>query len=154
MRVLLTGTLAAGLLIGAGCTQKVVIQPATSTSSVAPGLVVERFLRSANTAAANDTAGIIEMGRLMGTRKGPVIDQWPRDEVQQRMFLTAAILKHDDYKVLGEQLVPGRMNEARQINVELTMGPRKVTVPFTMVRAQRDSWLVEEIALANITSKR
>ncbi len=157
MRVLLlTGTLAAGLLVAsAGCVQKVETRPITSAgSAVAPALVLEQFLRAANAAASNDSTGVIVMGRLLGNKNGPVSEQWPREEVQQRMFLTATILKYDDYKIMGEQIVPGRLNEARQINVEITMGQRKVTVPFTMVRAPHDTWLVENIALANITGQR
>ncbi|MGH7469136.1 MAG: hypothetical protein ACRENP_14360 [Longimicrobiales bacterium] len=151
----LTGALAAGLLFSSGaCVQKVEVRPMSSGSAVAPGLVLEQFLRAANAAAANDTAGIVVMGRLLGNKEGPVSQQWPRQEVQQRMFLTASILKHDDYKILGEQIVPGRLHEARQINVEMAMGPRRVTVPFTMVRSKADNWLIESVALENVTGKR
>jgi hypothetical protein len=125
-----------------------------SGSAVAPGLVLERFLRAANAAAANDSMGIVAMGRLLGNKQGPVSEQWPRQEVQQRMFLTASILRHDDYKILGEQIVPGRLHEARQINVEMVMGQRRVTVPFTLVRTSADNWLVESVALENVTAKR
>ncbi|MGH7461074.1 MAG: hypothetical protein ACREMA_08605, partial [Longimicrobiales bacterium] len=60
---------------------------------------------------------------------------------------------HDDYRILGEQIVPGRLSEARQINVEFAVGTRKVTVPFTMVRFKADSWLVENIDVERITGR-
>ena len=146
--------LAAGVLLVA-CTQRVEVQPVSApVSSVTPALVVEQFLRAANAAAANDSAGVQVMGRLLGNKDGPVSEQWPPQEVHQRMFLTANILKHDDSKIIGEQLVPGRPNDAKQLNVELTMGQRKVIVPFFMVLAKGERWLVERIDLEAITKGR
>jgi hypothetical protein len=153
----LTGTLVAGFILSsAACVQKVVVPapPAAANSALGPALVIEQFLGAANAAAASDSTGLVTMGKLLGNKAGPVNEQWPRQEVQQRMYLTASILKHDDYKITGEQIVPGRLNEARQINVEMTMGTRKVTVPFTMVRSRGDAWLVEKIDLENVTAKR
>ncbi len=136
-------------ILVAACAQRIDVQPA---GSVGPALVVEQFLRAANAAAANDSSGVQVMGRLLGNKEGPVSQQWPPQEVHQRMYLTASILKHDDAKIIGEQLVPGRISEAKQLNVELTMGPRKVTVPFILVLAKGDKWLVECIELEQITN--
>jgi hypothetical protein len=158
MRVatLVAGAFCAGLAcMVSACVQKVESrpQPAVSGSAVAPGLVLEQFLRAVNAAAANDTSGVTVMGRLFGTTEGSVnrVDE-PRN-VEQRMFLIASILRHDDYKILGEQIVPGRLNEARQINVEMAIGERKVTVPFTMVRTRADNWLVESVGVETLTAR-
>jgi hypothetical protein len=145
-------TVAAGaLLLAAGCAKRVEVvqQPA---GSVAPAIVVEQFLRAANAAAANDSNGVVVMGRLLGNKNGPVSEQWPRDEVNQRMFLTANLLKHDNAQITGEQLVPGRLNEAKLFNVELTIAKRKTTVPFIMVLGKGDRWLVECIELERLTN--
>jgi hypothetical protein len=115
--------------------------------------MLEQFLRASNAAASNDTSGVLAMGRLFGTKDGPINDVEGRQLVEQRMFLIASVLKHDDFRILSEQLVPGRLSDARQITVEMTMGPRKVTVPFTMVRTHRDKWLIEVIELEKITAR-
>jgi hypothetical protein len=143
---------AASILLTAACTKQTVIVPQPASSSLAPALVVEQFLRAANAAAANDSNGVLTMGRLLGNRNGPVADQWPRTEVQQRMFLAASILKHDGARITGEQLVPGRLNDAKQFNVELTIGARKVTVPFVMVLSKAEQWLIECIELEHLTN--
>ena len=145
------GLTAACILLAAACTQQVQMLPVTS---VGPALVVEQFLRAANSAARNDTSGVAAMGRLWGTKDGLATDQMPAQEVQQRMLLTASILRHEDSKIVGEQLVPGRINEAKQLNVELTQGPRKVIVPFFMVLSKGDRWLVERVDLEAITKSR
>jgi hypothetical protein len=148
----LIGTLASALFCAA-CVQKVEVRPGTGLA-VSRTFVLEQFLRASNAAAASDTSGLVTMGRLFGTKAGPTTGVDSRKIVEQRMYLIASILRHDDYRILGEQLVPGRLQEARQINVEMTMGPRKVTVPFTMVRTSHDGWLVENIALEIITAKK
>jgi hypothetical protein len=151
---LLIGTLASALFCAA-CVQRVEVRPAPGTGvAVSRTFVLEQFLRASNAAAASDTSGIVTMGRLFGTKAGPTTGVDSRKIVEQRMYLIASILRHDDYRILGEQLVPGRLQEARQINVEMTMGPRKVTVPFTMVRTSNDGWLVENIELEIITAKK
>ena len=115
---------------------------------VGPTLVLEQFLAAAN---AQD---LVKMGTMFGTAdQGSVSGQWPKDEVEKRMFIFANVLRHDDYKIEGETLVPGRLNEAKQLNVSLTQGPKKVTVPFTLVR-RKDSWLVEIIDVEKLIGSR
>src|SRR3990172_649691 len=82
----------------AGCASK---SPVTD-SALAPAMVVERFLRAANT---ND---LDTMGRLFGTRAGPVAERDSRKELDDRMFVLASVLRHTDYQILNEQIVPGR----------------------------------------------
>jgi hypothetical protein len=129
----------------AGCvTQQVQPMPSPPLSSVAPVLVVEQFLRAAN---SND---LDTMARLWGDRTGSVLRRWPRDEIDRRMLATASLLRHRDFGIEGEQIVPGRRDEAIQLIVRLRIQERDVQVPFTMVRTATGDWLVEEIGLDRI----
>ena len=114
---------------------------------LAPALVVERFLQAAN------RSDLATMARLFGTRDGPVAERDPRAEVEQRMYALASILRHDDYALQGERLVPGRTGEAVQIVVRMRIGSRQVPVPFTVVRTERRGWLVEQIDIEAITGR-
>ena len=145
--VVMRSSLALLTLAGLGaCTRRVDVTP---SSMVGPTLILEQFLTAAN---AQD---LTKMGTLFGTAdKGSVTGQWPKDEVEKRMFIFANVLKHDDYTIEGEQLVPGRLNEAKQLNVALRQGQRRVTVPFTLVRTKNDAWLVEQFDMQKITGSR
>lgn len=112
-----------------------------------PLLVVEQFLRAAN---AKDLA---RMAQLFGTKDGPIANRDPRDQVEQRMFAIASVLRHDDFEVESEQLVPGRSTEAIQLTVKLTISGSPYQVPFTMVRYKDQSWLVEQIGIEVITKQ-
>ncbi len=110
-------------------------------SSVAPALALEQFLRAAN-ASDLDT-----MARLFGTKDGP----WARNvndvDADQRMLMFASALKHDDYLILGDALVPGRRNEATQLTVRLTRDGRNTDVWFVMAWAGGLGWMVEQFNL-------
>lgn len=135
---------AAGLVVGC-TTQTVQDTRAPLTPGVGPSLVLERFLRAAN---AND---LETMSQLFGTKDGNLLRRDDRPEVEQRMFVLASLLRHDDYQIQGTEIVPGRLREATRLMVLMTFGDRKVVVPFTMVRAGGDSWLVEQIGIERIT---
>lgn len=144
-----TWGLAAALLLAAGCGGG---RPApapsdASAGGLAPALVVERFLQAAN------HKDLATMARLFGTRDGPVAERDPQSEVEQRMYTLASILRHDDYALEGERLVPGRTGEAIQIVVRMRFGNRQVPVPFTLVRTARRGWLVEQIDVEAITGR-
>ena len=131
----------------AACAQKTV---ATSTQSdIAPTMVVESFLRAAN---SND---LDTMMKLFGSKDGPFEGTRPKKEVDDLMFVLATIVRHEDYKLRGTSIVPGRRDEATNILVELKLrGVEKpITVPFTMVR-YKDSWLIEQVPTQQITSAR
>jgi hypothetical protein len=113
-------------------------------AGMAPVLVVEQFLRAAN---SND---FDTMARLWGTRDGNMLRRWPREEIDRRMMATASLLRHQDYGIEGEQIVPGRREEAVQLIVRLRINQRDVQVPFTMVLTRSGDWLVEEIGLDRI----
>lgn len=115
------------------------------SANVGPSLVVEQFLRAAN---AKDLG---RMAELFGTKDGPISKRDSRQEVEQRMFSIASVLRHEDFEVQGEQLVPGRSSEATRLMVKLTIDKTAYQVPFTMVRYKNDSWLVEQIGIEVIT---
>ncbi|HSJ25047.1 MAG TPA: hypothetical protein VK929_10285 [Longimicrobiales bacterium] len=110
-------------------------------------MTVERFLTAAN---QND---LDTMAALFGNREGSITRTWSKREQDERMFLLASLLRHSDYAVVGEQIVPGRRDEATQLNVRVVVASGPVQVPFTMVRS-RGQWLVEQVGIENITRGR
>ena len=92
------------------------------------------------------------MSKLFGTKEGAISSRDPKENVEKQMFLLATILRHEDYQVQGEQAVPGRLTEATQLNVSLTLSEKKVMVPFVVVRSKGEKWLVECIEIENVTN--
>jgi hypothetical protein len=121
------------------------VQRQPVVSVVAPTLVVERFLKAVN---AND---IQTMAHLFGTRDGSILNREKADQVQQRMFILASLLHHDDYRIEGNEIVPGHLNDAIQVNVRMWFGERQVVLPFTMVLTKKHEWLVEKIGVDRLT---
>lgn len=128
------------------------IQPAAhrpgAQPTLAASLVIEGFLRAVN---GND---LDTMGNLFGTTKGPISKRDPKNNVEKRMFALAAVLRHEDYRIENTEIVPGRSQEATRVNVRMVVAGRTHSVPFTLVRTDRDSWLVEQIGIEVITSTR
>jgi hypothetical protein len=130
-----------------------VTKPASSGSAgsaaqaaVAPTMTIERFLRAVN---QND---LDTMARLFGTREGPITRTWNQKEVDDRMVLLANVLRHSDYVIGPEELVPGRRDEATQFTVNMVLGEKTVPVPFLLVRSAREpEWLIENIAIDRLT---
>lgn len=120
--------------------------PSGDASLAPPTLVVERFLRAVNT---ND---LETMAQLFGTAEGSVLRRNARADVEQRMFALASLLRHEDYALTGEDIVPGRMNEAIRIVVQMQLNEEQARVPFLMVRS-RDGWLVERIELDEVLAR-
>ncbi len=147
---------AGGALLAAGLLSACVHQtlPATgggngAAPGIAPQLAVERFLRAANCVAkpscATKAQDIETMGRLFGTKDGPIAERDAQGDVEQRMFALASLVASDDYRVEGQNIVPGRLGEAVQMIVALRQGDRQLSVPMIMVRARGGNWLVELI---------
>jgi hypothetical protein len=131
--------------------EEVVPRPgAAASGGLGPTLVVEQFMRALN----SEPKDLVTMARLFGTKDGPIGERDPRQQVEQRMFAIATVLHHDDYEILREQQVPGRSTEATQLLVKVTAGKNNNTVPFTMVRYKDSSWLIEQIGLDAITTRR
>lgn len=132
------------LWMAGGCASHPVPAP-PADAVVAPSLIIEQFLKAAN-AQDLDT-----MARLFGTKDGPEAGRYEKKYVDSRMFALASVLRHDDYSIQGEQIVPGRRDEATQLIVRMRFGERQVDVPFTMVRTKAGSWLIEQIGIQRIT---
>lgn len=160
--------LAAWPLFLAGCTTTQYVSSG-EMAGIAPALSVERFLRATN---ARDLHG---MARIFGTEKGPYIEtggpvgcafkklgSWigigqrcsTIQEVELRMDAIAEVLRHDDYALVSESSVPGRVAPTSRIGVDLSIRGRTIPdVPFFVVRSKEGRWLVEQIGLEKITGE-
>lgn len=158
------GLVIAVVAIGAsGCTTTVV-RPGMGAGVVAQ-LSLERFLQAAN---QRDLEG---MGRIFGTEAGPVWDtgstfgcmfkkigSWfggtacpQKRDVEVRMDAISRIMRHDDYRIVREETVAGRLGRATRVYVDLTVGQSVIReVPFVMVRDGDGQWLVEQVDLQRI----
>ena len=121
-----------------------------SQLSLAPALIVERFLQAAN------IRDLVTMARLFGTDDGPIGDRRGRVEVELRMDLIAEILHHTDYRIISERRVPGADSPSIRVGVDmLIVTPRGEMmvrdVGFTVVLESPNRWLVNVIELAKIT---
>lgn len=151
-----------GLLLQGCSTQVVGPGP---MASVAPQLSVERFLQAAN---ARDYEG---MARVFGTADGPIgdtgstfgcffkkIGSWfggspcvTRQDVEIRMAAISNILRHDDYRITGEERVPGRDRPTIEVTVDLIRDDDTVRgVPFLVVNTSDGQWLVEFVDLEHV----
>lgn len=159
---------ASALLLG-GCTTTQTL-PSGEVASVAPILSVERFLQASN------NRDLDAMARLFGTEEGALIEtggtlgcafkkmgSWigigercpTLQEVELRMDAIAQILRHQDYTVVSEQPVAGRVHPTSRIGVNLRINDDTVEdVPFIVVRTDQGRWLVEQIGLDQITGRR
>jgi len=132
-------------------------------------LAVERFLQAAN---GQDLDG---MARIFGTPDGPIIDtgstfgcafkkigSWfgmsdsclVYQEIELRMHVISQILMHEDYRIVSESDVPGRVDRTTRIGVDLVgVGGREVAdVGFLVVRMVGNGrWLIQEIELEKLT---
>lgn len=139
-----TTLLLAMLLVG-GCVTKTMGGSPSAEPAVGPPMVIEAFLRAAN------QQDLDTMASLFGTEAGPVSKIWEPKQVDQRMLIFASLLRHTDYTVGGEQIVPGRRNSAAQYSVRLVAEQGTYQVPFTLVRSRDSHWLIEEIGIERIT---
>lgn len=117
-------------------------------SDLAPAMVVERFLRAAN------SDDLDTMARLFGTRAGPIAGRESQKNADDWMFALASVLRHTDYQILSEQIVPGRRQEATQLLVRLVNGERRYEVPITLVQSRRSGWLIENVPVDLLTNRR
>jgi len=162
----LVALLALGALAGCVTTST---PPPNAMAAVAPMLSVERFLQAAN------TGDLEAMARIFGTSRGSMADQrgttfscafrkmgsWfglgnrclTRVESELRMNAIALLLRHDDYLIRSESMVPGRQRPTTRIGVDLQQGNRRTNdIPFLVVQTSDGRWLVEEIDLSRVTS--
>lgn len=131
-------------LASTACTQTRVVQ-SDAAAAVAPQLAVESFLQAAN---ARDLHG---MGQIFGTVDGPLMEKQRRQDVELRMDAISSILKHDDYRIIREEMVAGRDDPTTRVIVDMTINGRSVdNVPFVVVRAKSGRWLVQEVDLERV----
>ena len=109
-------------------------------------LVVERFLQAAN-ATDLDT-----MTKLFGTAEATIEELDGRQQAEQRMYLLARLLQHQDFTVQGQRAVPGRMREATELLVRLTQNGETVVVPHRVVRRTDGGWIIEFIDVTPLTA--
>ena len=159
---------ASAFLLG-GCTTTQIVTSGEA-AAVAPMLSVERFLQASN------NRDLHSMARLFGTDDGASIDtggtfgcafkklgSWigigdrceTLQEVELRMDAISQILEHEDYTVVSEESVAGRIHPTSRIGVNLQIDGRTVEdVPFIVVRTGEGRWLIEQIGLDRITGRR
>ena len=76
-------------------------------------------------------------------------------EVELRMSMIADVLQNEDYRVGGDQRVPGRANPTTRVAVTLQKNGNSLTdIPFVVVQGRGGEWFVEEIGLDQVTSRR
>jgi hypothetical protein len=126
-----------------------VVSSSRPAANLGPPLVVEQFMRALN----SEPKDLVTMGRLFGTKEGPIAERDARTQVEQRMFAIGQVLQHDDYEITREAQVPGRTTEATQLIVRVKKGERSANVPFTLVR-YKEGWLIEQIGIDVITNQR
>jgi hypothetical protein len=134
------------LLAAAACGGR----PAYSATpgGMAPGEVVERFLR----AASQKQYGA--MAELFGTPEGSVLQRDPRPDAERRMYAIASVLEHERFTLRDQSPVPGSATREMGITVQLVNRGRTVEVPFTAVPGPNGRWFVEKVDLERITSLR
>jgi hypothetical protein len=134
--------LALCLVLSSGCVTRRLQSP--EMAGMLPVLSVERFLQAAN---AKDLEA---MRQLFGTHAGPV--EGERQELELRMAAIAEILKHEDYKIVGDEREPGREFPTTRVRVSLTKDGRSIPeVPFLVVQTDKGGWLVEQVDLEKVT---
>jgi len=155
------------LMTPVACTTVVVEGP---VAALGAQLSVERFLTAAN------QGDYTSMGRLFGTQHGPVMDtgstfgcafkkigSWfggsscvKRQDVEVRMDAIAAILRHEDYRVISESRVAGRDAVTTRVLVDMTtvQGVSVSNVPFVVVQSGGGRWLIEQVDLQMVMAAR
>lgn len=119
----------------------------TAMESPGPALVVERFLQAAN---VND---LYTMTQLFGTSRRTIDQIETRERAERRMQVLASLLRHEDYRVQGQRAVPGRLNDATELLVELRTAERTIVVPHLVVRRAGGGWIIERIDIEPITTR-
>lgn len=127
------------------CVTRVTATPAfDEMAGMAQILSVERFLQAAN---ARDLEA---MRRLFGTYEGPITGD--QQELELRMSVIAEILRHEDYRIVGEQRETGREHPTTRVMVTITKDGRQIPdVPFLVVQTTSGGWLIEQVDLERIT---
>lgn len=119
-----------------------------ASQSPGPALVLERFLRAAN---ANDLETMTE---LFGTRDRTIAELDGRTQAEQRMYVLASLLRHDDWTLQGQRTVPGQIADATDLMVEVRQGQQTTVVPIRVVRRKDGGWIIQQIDVEPLTTAR
>ena len=139
--------LALVLVVSSCATQTVRNSGSGVVAGTSPLQSVERFLAAVN---ARD---LDNMSELFGTRDGPM--RRPKAEAEVHMDLLATVLEHKAYEIVAERMVPGRADPTTRVGVTLTIDDRVIPdVSFLTVRTAEGRWMVQEIDLERVTSRR
>lgn len=133
------------LFLVAACGGRGGASPTPAARSPGPALVVERFLAAAN---ANE---LETMTQLFGTADRTIVELEGRTRAEQRMYVLASLLRHNDWTIRGQRTVPGRMLDATELLVELQKPERTVVVPLLVVRRDGGGWIIEQIDVEELT---
>jgi hypothetical protein len=136
---------------------------------VAAQLSVERFLQAAN------QRDVEAMGRLFGTSGGSLMEtgstfscffkkigSWfggtactKKTDVEIRMDAIASIVQHQDYRIVREEPVAGRVSPTRRVIVDMTMPENRSVAgaPFIVVQTGEGRWLVEQVPLEQLMAR-
>jgi hypothetical protein len=117
-----------------------------AAQSPGPALLVERFLQAAN---AND---LETMSQLFGTRDRTIVQLDGQTQAEERMYVLASLLRHDDWFIQGQRTVPGRMMDATELLVEIRRGENRAVTPILVVRRARGGWIIERIDVEPLTT--
>jgi hypothetical protein len=134
----------ASVVLLAGCAGKDTVP---AQDSPGPTLVIERFLQAANT---ND---LQTMTQLFGTRTRTIDQIESRERAETRMQVLASLLRHEDYTIQGQRMVPGRIDDATELLIALKRGGRTVVVPHLVVRRRSGGWIIERIDVEALTAR-
>jgi len=106
-----------------------------------PTAAVEEFMR-----AASDS-NLARMSQLFGTDRGPASSTNQPKDHGQRMIIMQAYLGGVSVRALGE-VASGQRNR-RLVTTEVSRGPCRVVVPFTVVQV-RGGWIVNAFDLSEV----
>lgn len=136
------------LALAAGCGGGQSAPPARVGTVEGPGpqLVVERFLQAAN---VNDLPTMVS---LFGTAEKRIDQLESESMAQRRMYVLASLLRHDDFAIQGQRVVPGRMEGATEVLVLIRQGDKRVLVPHLVVRRNSGGWIIERIDVERLTA--
>lgn len=132
------------LAVTACTTRQESVTPAAE--SPGPALLVERFLQAAN---AND---LETMSQLFGTRDRTIVQLDGQTQAEERMYVLASLLRHEDWSIQGQRTVPGRMMDATELLVEIRRGDSRAVTPILVVRRARGGWIIERIDVEPLTT--